>query len=253
MNNKQRNPISENHDEMAFLIDFCRATLEISELVQLDDVLQRVVDVARHYLGADYGVLAVQPQETIAQKFIFSGLSAEMAAQIKHLPEGKGLLAAVSSSEQAVRVADVQEDARFGGFPRFHPQMRGFLGVPIVVEGEVYGRLYLSRKPAESPFTAADSALLETLAGHAAVAIKKTELLHHNRDQHRYLEKRNKQLAALDKATMAIAGELALEKVLQQIIDSGRELVNAQYGALGCPAMRGSWIRSLPAAWRARR
>lgn len=47
------------------------------------------------------------------------------------------------------------------------------------------------------------------------------------------LETRSRQLAALNEAAMAIAGELALDKVLQQIVDSARELVGAQYAALG--------------------
>lgn len=41
------------------------------------------------------------------------------------------------------------------------------------------------------------------------------------------------QLAAINKAIMAIASELSLDKVLKQIVDSTRELVDAEYGALG--------------------
>ena len=40
-------------------------------------------------------------------------------------------------------------------------------------------------------------------------------------------------LYALDRATRAIAGELDLDRVLQQIVDSVRELVGAKYAALG--------------------
>jgi signal transduction histidine kinase len=40
-------------------------------------------------------------------------------------------------------------------------------------------------------------------------------------------------LHALDRATRAIAGELDLDRVLQQNVDSVRELVNARYAALG--------------------
>jgi signal transduction histidine kinase len=40
-------------------------------------------------------------------------------------------------------------------------------------------------------------------------------------------------LHALDRATRAIAGELDLDRVLQLIVDSVRELVGAQYAALG--------------------
>jgi signal transduction histidine kinase len=53
------------------------------------------------------------------------------------------------------------------------------------------------------------------------------------------LERRTQQLAALSRAAMAIAGELSLDKVLQQIVDSARELTDAQYAALGVPNAEG--------------
>ncbi len=42
-------------------------------------------------------------------------------------------------------------------------------------------------------------------------------------------------LAALNQAALSIAAEVSLDKVLQQIIDSTRDLVKARYGALGVP------------------
>lgn len=53
------------------------------------------------------------------------------------------------------------------------------------------------------------------------------------------LEVRNRQLSALHQAALAITGEVALDKVLQQIVDSARELVGAQYAALGVPNVQG--------------
>jgi signal transduction histidine kinase len=53
------------------------------------------------------------------------------------------------------------------------------------------------------------------------------------------LERRTQQLAALSQAAVAIAGELSLDKVLQQIVDSARELTGAQYAALGVPNAEG--------------
>lgn len=46
-------------------------------------------------------------------------------------------------------------------------------------------------------------------------------------------------LYALDRATRAIAGELDLDRVLQQIVDSVRGLVGARYAALGIVGERG--------------
>lgn len=56
-----------------------------------------------------------------------------------------------------------------------------------------------------------------------------------NRQYQRELEEKNRQLTALNRAARVIASELSLEKVLQQIVESARELVGAQYVALGVP------------------
>lgn len=50
---------------------------------------------------------------------------------------------------------------------------------------------------------------------------------------HTQLSQKNPELASINKAAMAIASELSLDKVLKQIVDSACELVGAQYGALG--------------------
>ncbi len=68
-------------------------------------------------------------------------------------------------------------------------------------------------------------------------------------DQNRYeieeytrqqLAVRNRQLAALNEAALAIAAELTLEKVLEKIVNSARELIGAQYAALGVPNAEGN-------------
>jgi len=46
-------------------------------------------------------------------------------------------------------------------------------------------------------------------------------------------------LAALNQAALSIASEVSLDKVLQQITDSARELVGARYAALGVPDAKG--------------
>lgn len=52
-----------------------------------------------------------------------------------------------------------------------------------------------------------------------------------------------RRLEALDAATVAIAQELSLERVLQLIVDSVRPLAGAQYAALGIPDERGTTAR----------
>jgi signal transduction histidine kinase len=46
------------------------------------------------------------------------------------------------------------------------------------------------------------------------------------------LERRNRELLALHEATLDVSGDLAVEKVLQKVVDQARFLVDARYGAL---------------------
>lgn len=46
-------------------------------------------------------------------------------------------------------------------------------------------------------------------------------------------------LGALNKAALAVAGNLSLDKVLRQIVESARELAHARYAALGVPDGKG--------------
>lgn len=59
-------------------------------------------------------------------------------------------------------------------------------------------------------------------------------------DYRQELEERNRQLEALNQAAIAIASELSLENVLQEIVDSARVLVGARYAALGVPNVDGT-------------
>ncbi len=54
---------------------------------------------------------------------------------------------------------------------------------------------------------------------------------------------KDKTLVALNQAALAIASELDSEKVLQQIVDTARDLVGARYAALGVPGRDGRLSR----------
>src|SRR5581483_4919359 len=65
-----------------------------------------------------------------------------------------------------------------------HPNMRTFLGVPIVARGEVIGSFYLTEKKGRrgADFTEEDEELIRTLAAHAAIAIENARLNERSRE-----------------------------------------------------------------------
>src|SRR6185437_1427017 len=99
------------------------------------------------------------------------------------LPQTHGLLGAMLESRDSYRTTDIHDDRRFRGWwPRGHPVMRSFLGVPIVTSDGVIGAFYLTDKEDEPEFSPADQELIELLAAHAAIAITNARLYERTRE-----------------------------------------------------------------------
>src|SRR5918911_3521068 len=67
--------------------------------------------------------------------FITSGMSQKQYDAIGDLPRQHGLLGAMLETPRSQRFPNIQAHPRFEGWPDPHPNMRSFLGVPIVTEG----------------------------------------------------------------------------------------------------------------------
>src|SRR5918999_752109 len=122
---------------------------------EVEPVLQRLVHAARELGGARYAALGVPDGEGAFARFITSGMSDKLIAAMGPLPRTHGLLGAMLESPAPYRTGDIHTHPRFRGWwPRAHPDMRSFLGVPIVSRGGVIGALYLTDKDGADEFSA---------------------------------------------------------------------------------------------------
>jgi signal transduction histidine kinase len=136
-----------------------------------EPVLRVILDAARDLAGARYAAIGVPDGAGGFGLFLTAGVDADTWAAIGTLPRTHGLLGALLSGPGSIRLADIRADARFVGWPRAHPDMSAFLGVPIAAGGEVLAELFLADKVGGGGFTEADQALVETLSAHAALAV----------------------------------------------------------------------------------
>jgi signal transduction histidine kinase len=84
---------------------------------------------------------------------------------------------------ESFRTQDIHDDPRFRGWwPKGHPNMRSFLGVPISTPEGVIGAVYLTDKVGADEFTGADRELIELLAAHAAIAVTNARLYEQSRE-----------------------------------------------------------------------
>ena len=160
------------------------AVLGVAANLSVDDVLQKLVDAARELAGARYAALGIPDGAGGFRRFLVAGMSDELIASMGPLPRTHGMLAAMLHQAQAYRTDDIHEDPRFRGWwPRQHPDMRSFLGVPITgADGTIIGAFYLTEKEDGDVFDAEDQELIELLAAHASIAITNARLYEQSRE-----------------------------------------------------------------------
>ncbi|MFZ0042868.1 MAG: GAF domain-containing sensor histidine kinase [Solirubrobacteraceae bacterium] len=159
------------------------AVLAVASQLSVEEVLQRLVDSARELAGARYAALGIPDGAGGFRRFLVSGMSDDLVAAMGPLPRTHGMLGAMLETQAAYLTDDIHKDARFRGWwPREHPDMRSFLGVPILARNEVIGAFYLTEKLAAPTFDADDQQLIELLAAHAAIAITNARLYERSRE-----------------------------------------------------------------------
>jgi signal transduction histidine kinase len=159
------------------------ALLAVTAERSVEAILQKLAHAARTLAGARYAAIGIPDGEGAFAQFITSGMNDKLVASMGPLPRTHGLLGAMLESEQPYRTGDIHDDPRFRGWwPRTHPDMRSFLGVPIVSRTGVIGAFYLTEKEGAPDFSAADQRLIEMLAAHAAIAIENARLYEQSRE-----------------------------------------------------------------------
>jgi signal transduction histidine kinase len=205
------------------------AVLAIAAEATIEPMLRQLVRAARELVDARYAAIGVPDGEGAFAQFITSGMSDELIAAMGPLPRTHGLLGAMLTSPVPYRTVDVRRDPRFRGWwPAAHPQMRSFLGVPIVAGSGIVGALYLTDKIGADEFDDADQQLIEMLAVHAAIAIEKTRLYERSRELS-IVEERNRLARELhDSVTQKLFGITLTAEAAATVIDRDTPEARAQ-------------------------
>ncbi|EQD46495.1 regulatory protein, partial [mine drainage metagenome] len=149
------------------------AVLVVGSDLELSQVLRKIVASAMELVSARYGALSVLSRDGNIQQFIPVGLSDDEIRAIGPAPIGRGVLSLLDMDVGPVRISDVPSHLLSVGYPPAHPDMRSFLGVPISIQGEQFGRLYLAEKIGSGTFTQEDEDIVVAISIAAAVAIDK--------------------------------------------------------------------------------
>jgi signal transduction histidine kinase len=210
------------------------ATVALTSELSLDSLLLKLAETAASLTGARYSALGVIDEVGVGlERFITTGVEPEVHQAIGDLPRGRGILGVLIREAHPLRLHDLSEDPRSVGFPPNHPEMRSFLGVPILLRGVAYGNLYLTEKEGGEDFTDEDEELVTLLASQAAVAVENARL-------YESATQWSRQLEALHDVVRSLAGETDLDRLLELVCRHVRELTNARLALIALPASEGN-------------
>jgi signal transduction histidine kinase len=217
-------------------------TIEIDKLLRLlsvgrslvteldtEKVLHRILEEARDATDARYVALGVMNEDrTELERFLTLGIEEPERTTIGDLPRGRGVLGVLIQHPQTLRLADVGSHPQSYGFPSGHPVMETFLGVPVVIRGQVWGNLYLTDKQGGDEFTEADETAARILADFAATAIELARVYERSEERRLALEQAVQGLEAARDIADAIGGANELDRILELVVKRGRALVGAR-------------------------
>jgi signal transduction histidine kinase len=192
-------------------------------------ILQKLVHAARELAGARYAALGVPDGEGGFAQFITSGMSEKLIAAMGPLPRTHGLLGLMLESEEPYRAPDIHAHPRFQGWwPRAHPDMRSFLGVPIVARSGVIGAFYLTEKLRAPEFGDDDEKVIVMLAAHAATTIENARLYERSRELS-IVEERNRLARELhDSVSQKLFGLVLSAESAATLLDRDGEEARAE-------------------------
>jgi signal transduction histidine kinase len=164
-------------EDPAKLRRLLQAIVILDRELNLPMVLRRIIEEACDLVDAQYGALGVLSEDGSAlDQFITVGLTTDEEDAIGLRPTGRGVLGTLIADETPLRLPSVAGSPDSVGTPDHHPAMSSFLGVPVLIHGEVFGNLYLTNKRGAPEFSEDDEELVTALAVSAGIAIENARL-----------------------------------------------------------------------------
>ena len=154
-----------------------KVTRLFESLLDLDELLNRVMDAIIEILGAERGLIMLKDPETGALLTrVARNVDKQTIEDVTRI--SKSVIQRVVDLGKPLVTTDAQSD------PRFHESksvslydIRSIVCVPIVINGEVGGTFYVDSSLAATVFTKQDLYLLSAFAAQASMAIEKAMLL----------------------------------------------------------------------------
>ena len=207
--------------ELTRLNELSRAVVQV---LDLDEVLTRIVYEAIHMLRVETGSVLLLNEETMALTFNVSVSEGRRVDIPTSLKVGQGIAGWVVATDQVACVNDVTKDERWFGEvdERFHT--RSIVSVPLKINGRILGVIQALNKKSEQGFESGDIALLSAFAASATIAIENARLFAEASEARR--------LRALNEVALRLGRSLDLETILEAGLKESFALLRADAGII---------------------
>lgn len=208
------------------------SALALTSRLDLREALQEFVEAARRLSDAKYAALGILGSRGETVAFHYSGMTVPEAARLPHPPHGDGVFAQIPVDAPLI-INDIASHPAFEGWPSYHPRMENFLGVPVRIHEQVYGRLYLSDK--KGGFNEADAENMGLLASAAAIAVQNSRLYAESEDRAAWI-------GVSQSITTALLEGTDEEEALELIAKKMRVVSKSCTALIVLPSVGDAWV-----------
>ncbi len=239
--------------------DRLRALVEVSRAISAslahEEILAQICDYAARLLDAEAAVVT----ELLDRRDRGTQPSLKVVATSPHASLGLGEFLSIEGSlnghaittRRTVLVNDVFADARADHSVASKLGSRKVVIAPLYYGDAALGTIFAFNPRDNRNFDEGDAEILEALAAQAVIALHNAHIFESETKRLEELtalrsaqDENVQRLRALVRIGMALNSSLSLDRVLQTLVDSAREILRARYAALGVLDSSGSSLRS---------
>jgi len=190
----------------------------INSTLNLEEVLNRVLDVAIRRLRAERGmILLLDPITSQLRTRIVRNIK-EDAGDSKKSPQS--IVKEVIQSGQSIMSADARADSRFTESESVIAEnILSILCVPLIIRDRIAGSIYVDHRQARHLFSQKDLSFLEAFADQAAIAIENARLYEELEEARTRLSLENETLRR----------EVLMEKHLDSVVGQSEVVAKIQF------------------------
>ncbi len=204
-----------------------RVAQGVNYTIKLDDIYELFYTQTAQILPVNdvFIILRDNQADTLLQVFCIENNERLSIKENKQIAASDSLEKIVIESRQPLRIVDYKKACADRNIEEIHENIFAALFVPLNSGAETIGTAIVANRSPNSVYSREHLIILQAIADQVAGAIEKAKLLQET-------ENRARQLSSLNDVTRQLTSTLALEPLLENVLDSSVKILNCEAGFL---------------------